>query len=97
MVCYSRNSAHLHNHRTCFTSKDHGLNKACSGRVGFRGIFWHFPTFKFFLLSSIIHTRPLSHSLSAWVGVRQIPASVVVTRYNQRQLTQTDGLHTELA
>ncbi|GEM_PF-3457441 len=33
-------------------------NKACSGRVGFCGTFWHFPTFEFFLLSSIIHARP---------------------------------------
>jgi len=33
-------------------------NKACSGRLGFCGIFKHFSGFEFFLLPSRVHARP---------------------------------------
>jgi hypothetical protein len=38
--------------------KNTTANKACTGRLGFCGIFEHFSGFEFFLLSSIVHARP---------------------------------------
>jgi hypothetical protein len=43
-------------------------NKACSGQVGFCGIFKHFSGFGFFLLPSRIHARPLATNANRWAG-----------------------------
>jgi hypothetical protein len=44
-------------------------NKACTGQVGFCGIFKHFSGFEFFLLPGIVHARPPASNASRWAAV----------------------------
>lgn len=46
-------------------------NKACTGQVGFCGIFEQFPGFEFFLLLGRVHAHPPASNANRWSAQRQ--------------------------